>query len=126
MATAIEPKPTKPRTTRNSRDSEIIPPLDKEPRRLRAPPKPKAVVEQELETIDEPQTPVNSNSSKSNIEGSPGVEELVNQFADRITELPDNWQEVINDDLLASLFSEAPEFDANEEFPLVNFQGNQS
>ncbi len=80
------------------------------------------MVEPELETIDEPQTPVNSYSSQPIVEGSPGVEELVNQFAERITELPDNWQEVINDDLLESLFSEAPEFDANEEFPLVNFK----
>ncbi len=80
------------------------------------------MVEPELETIDEPQTPVNSYSSQPIVEGSPGVEELVNQFAERITELPDNWQELINDDLLESLFSEAPEFDANEEFPLVNFK----
>ena len=79
-------------------------------------------MEPELETIDEPQTPVNSYSSKPSVEGSPGVEELVNQFAERITELPDNWQQVINDDLLESLFSEAPEFDANEEFPLVTYK----
>ena len=122
MATSLEVKAVKPRTTRNSRESEIIPPLDKEPRRQRAPPKPKVLVDPELETIDEPRTPVASYSSRPAIEGSPGVEELVNQFAERISELPDNWQQVINDDLLESLFSEAPEFDANEEFPLVNYK----
>lgn len=109
-----KPKSTKKRTTRNSQDSEIIPPLEKEPRRQRAPAKPKTSVGTQLETINEPRTPVAS-TSYILTHGSPGVEELIEEAQRRLATLPENWQETVDDEQLASLFQEAPEFDGDDE-----------
>ncbi len=98
----------------------IVPPLDKEPRRQRAPRKPKRVISTSLETVSEPRTPVASTSFVPKYE-SPGIEELIEETEQRISTLPSNWQETVTDDELVSLFRETPEFDAAE--PLVELTG---